>query len=180
MPHQDYDKILKDNIAKIADILFSKVCKLDLENIEPANETMQRTIERRADVLKIATDKRTGEKKLVHLELQSANDPNMAWRMLVYRGLFYERYPLPMEQYVIYLGTGKPTMQTHIDMPYLSFYYNLIAINTIDYEAFVNSDEPEAIILAILADFKNEDNELVIRKILNNLNEKTTGTKKKQ
>ena len=94
MPHQDYDKIFKENIAKIAHILLSKVCKLELENIESVKTTVPRTIERRADVLKMATDKRTGEKKLVHLELQSSNDPNMPWRMLVYKGLFYEIYQI--------------------------------------------------------------------------------------
>ena len=155
MPHQDYDKIFKENIAKIADILLSKVCKLELENIESVKTTVPRTIERRADVLKMATDKRTGEKKLVHLELQSSNDPNMPWRMLVYKGLFYEIYQLPIEQYVIFLGAGKPTMQTEISLPDLWFRYNIIAINTIDYETFINSEEPEEIILAILADFKN-------------------------
>ena len=178
MPHQDYDKIFKENIAKIADILLAKVCKLELENIESVKTTVPRTIERRADVLKMATDKRTGEKKLVHLELQSSNDPNMPWRMLVYKGLFYEIYQLPIEQYVIFLGAGKPTMQTEISLPDLWFRYHIIAINTIDYETFINSDEPEEIILAILADFKNKDKKLVIQQILNNLNEKTKNTKK--
>ena len=75
---------------------------------------------------------------------------------------------------------GKPTMKTHISLPNLSFSYNIIAINTIDYEEFINSDEPEEIILAILADFKNVDKKVIIQKILNNLNEKTKNKKSRK
>ena len=178
--HQDYDKIFKENISKIFHILLLKVCKIDVEYIDKVSTTVPRTIERRADVLKIVIDRRTGEKKLIHAELQSANDPNMPWRMLVYFGLFYELHQLPIEQYVIYLGMGKPTMKTHISLPNLSFSYNIIAINTIDYEEFINSDEPEEIILAILADFKNTDKKIIIQKILNNLNEKTKNKKSRK
>jgi hypothetical protein len=176
--HQDYDKIFKENIAKVATSLVEKLCGISATNWENVPRAIPRTIERRTDWLKIGTDALTNTKYLYHLEFQSANHPTMPMRMLVYRALFTERYYLPMRQFVIYLGEGECTMPNELLMENLAFRYSVISINTIDYEIFVNSNAPEEIILAILADFKGEDKAATIRKILTVLNKKVTNQQK--
>ncbi len=89
--------------------------------------------------------------------------------MLEYYSNFYSQYRLPVKQFVIFVGRGKPSMPTSIEHPDLRFGYRLIVLNEVDYETFVNSDKPEEIILAILANFKGESAVSVIRTIVNNL-----------
>ncbi len=102
----------------------------------------------------------------------------MLHRLLVYFSLFFEKFRLPIKQYVIYLGTGNWTAETQLSMPNISFQYEVICLNTIDYELFVNSEQPEEIILAILADFKKQDKSKVIQRIIKNLKDKTKNKKK--
>lgn len=49
----------------------------------------------------------------------------------------------------------------------LDFRFSVVAINTIDYKIFVQSDAPEEVILAILADFKGEDKAKIVDEIVN-------------
>ena len=178
--HQDYDKILKQNIKKSEATILEHVCRIHATDWQPLPHDVPRTIERRGDWLKIATDMATQTKMLYHIELQAANDEGMAMRMLLYRALYSERYKLQVEQYLIYLGNGVPTMSPRIEQPNLHFEYTIIAMNTIDYEVFLQSEAPESIILAILADFKKEKNEDVVKKILLALQDKTKNQQKLQ
>ncbi len=178
--HQDYDKIIKETMERIGRPILQKLLKIDASSIENLPLAVPRTIERRADFLKIGVDSEDGIKKLFHLEFQSNNHDKMLQRFLVYFSLFFERYNLPVKQYVIYLGLGRWTATTKLKMENISFEYEVICLNTIDYELFVNSELSEEIILAILADFKKENNYIVIQKIVTALKNKTKNKKKLQ
>ena len=152
--HQDYDKIIKETIEKLGTPILQKLLGIDASSIENISSAVPRTIERRADFLKSGIDAVDFVRKLFHLEFQSEVHKKMLERLLVYYALFYEKYEMPVKQYVIYLGAGKWTAETAVDLSNLRFSYEVIAINAIDYELFVNSDQPEEIILSILANFK--------------------------
>jgi hypothetical protein len=79
---------------------------------------------------------------------------------------------LPVEQFAVYLGEKPLTMPSTLQDKNVWFRYSIIAINSIDYELFLASDTPEGMILAILADFKKQDNLDVIGKILLALEQK--------
>jgi hypothetical protein len=51
--HQDYDKIIKENIEKISESIIHKICGITLEFTENISATIPKPIERRADFLKI-------------------------------------------------------------------------------------------------------------------------------
>ena len=176
--HQDYDKIFKETIEKIGTPILQKLLGIEAATIENVPTGIPRTIERRADFLKIGIDNATLLKTLYHLEFQSDVHLTMLQRLLVYFSLFFEKFKLPIKQYVIYLGTGNWTAETHLSMPNISFHYEVICLNTIDYELFVNSEQPEEIILAILADFKKQDKSKVIQRIIKSLKDKTKNKKK--
>ena len=53
----------------------------------------------------------------------------------------------------------------------VNFRYNLIDMKNIDCEMFLNSDKPEAVILAILCDFKDKHKQEVVNTILLKLQE---------
>ena len=145
---------------------MQKLCGLQLLNVEKANATLPRTLERRADFACIGIDAKTLERILSHLEFQSKCDTKMDSRMLFYYALFYDLYRIPVRQYVIYLGSGDWTAPRGIIHGKLNFSYEVIVLNKIDYQTFVNSEEPEEIILAILADFKGKNNAKVIQQII--------------
>ena len=171
-------KFSKEQLKKL-ELLFCKNCLgIEAATIENVPTGIPRTIERRADFLKIGIDNATLLKTLYHLEFQSDVHLTMLQRLLVYFSLFFEKFRLPIKQYVIYLGTGNWTAETHLSMPNISFHYEVICLNTIDYELFVNSEQPEEIILAILADFKKQDKSKVVQRIIKNLKDKTKNKKK--
>jgi hypothetical protein len=178
--HQDYDKIFKENVEKIGLNLLRKLFDLQLEDVEKANATLPRTLERRADYACIATNVATQKRMVQHVEVQAKVHEFMESRMLFYYALYHELYHLPVKQYVIYLGNGKWTGKTTIEHENLNFSFEVIVLNTVDYNLFLDADEPEEIILAILADFKGEKNAEVIKKILVCLRNKTKNKRKLQ
>ncbi len=178
--HQDYDKIFKENIEKIGISILNKICGITVENIENITATLPKTIERRADFIKIGVEKLTNEKTIYHIEFQSNVHLKMGKRKLLYYALLHDKYELPIRQFVIYLGEGNWTAPTVIKHSHLEFRYEVICINSIDYQLFIQSDKPEEIILAILADFKKEDKSTVIKNIIESLHNKTKNTQKFQ
>ena len=170
--HQDYDKVFKENIVKAEKTVLSAICGMPNLLLQELPRAVPRTIERRGDWLKIGIDTNTAERKLYHIEFQTADDDTMPLRMLIYWSLYRELYRLPVEQFAIYLGENPPQMPTMLQEENVWFRYRIIAINTIDYELFLNAETPEAIILAILADFKKQDNFAVVGKILSVLRDK--------
>ena len=164
--HQDYDKILQETVSRVAPSLVEKLCGIKAERWENVSAKLPRTIERRADWLKIGYDTLTGQKRAYHLEFQSGNDPKMPNRMLLYYLLIGEEHQCEVVQFVVFLGEGKCTMPNFIKTDTLNFRFSVVSINTIDYKIFVESAAPEEIILAILADLKGGDKAKIVDEIV--------------
>ncbi len=178
--HQDYDKIIKENIEKISESILHKICGITLEFTENISATIPKTIERRADFLKIGINKATQKKEIFHIEFQTNVHPHMEKRELLYYALLNDKYELPIHQFVIYLGEYNWTTPTHIQHPKLTFSYEVIVLNKLDYQIFIQSEKPEEIILAILADFKKENKENVVRSIIQKVKDKSKNAQKLQ
>ena len=163
-----YDKVFKENIDAVIDNFIRKILKIEIVQSEKVIVKLQRTREREADYLEKVIDK-NGEEFILHIEYQTHNETDMVHRMLDYCSLLLRKYKLPVEQYVIFLGDGKPTMLTKINYRNIQFNYHLIDIKRIDYHEFINSETPEEIILAILADFKKQPLQNVVKEIVNKL-----------
>lgn len=56
----------------------------------------------------------------------------------------------------------------------LAFRYDLVSFHKIDYRHFLNAPQPEEIILAILGDFGNQNELLVVEEIVNRVKTVTT------
>jgi hypothetical protein len=97
----------------------------------------------------------------------------MVHRMLDYKAMLFRKYLISVRQYVIYLGKDKLTMQSSIKTLDLTFKYNLLALNTIDYKIFLNSNQPEEVILSVLANFNKETPENALKHIISRLEETT-------
>jgi hypothetical protein len=168
-----YDKIVKENIESIIPALMNSVLGFKVMESVVIKEKLQQTKEKEADVLRIITDP-SSRKFILHLEFQVDDYKKMLYRMIDYWGLLKSKYHLPVRQFVIYIGNKEPTMKTVLSEDGNYFQFQLINITQFDYLRFLNSTNPEEIILAVLGDFGNEQPEEALLHIIQRLQETKT------
>ncbi len=168
-----YDRIVKENIESIIPALMNSVLGFKVLESTVIKEKLQQTKEKEADVLRIITDP-SGRKFILHLEFQVDDYKKMVYRMADYWVLLKSKYKFPIRQFVIYIGNKEPTMRTVLSEDGNYFQFQLINITQFDYLRFLNSINPEEIILAVLGDFGNEQPANVLSKIIQRLEETKT------
>ena len=164
----DYDRIIKENIETILMALGKKLLGFDIKNPQPISEKLQITIEREPDFLKKVTLEDDHE-IILHLEFQRNNEPEMVYRMAEYKAIIQRKYQIPVRQYVIYLGTDKPTMKTQLPLEEQIKGFEIRNIHEIPVNQVLESDVPEEIVLSILTDYPETDAEQVIARIIKKL-----------
>jgi predicted transposase/invertase (TIGR01784 family) len=166
------DIITKDTIKIITEDIAKYILELDVSDIEFVDKELQRVEKREADI--VAHCKIKGKEAILHLEIQNDNDKAMHQRMLRYYTDIKQRYDtLPLFQYLVYIGKPKLTMQDQIVEENLTFRYNIVDMHTIDCEKFIKMDTPDALVLAILCDFKDKDEKVLLTYIVTRLQELT-------
>jgi hypothetical protein len=169
-----YDKIFRENMEGTLPDVIKDVLHLHIVKSEEIADDIQHTKERRPDLLKRVEDDQ-GKVFILHIEYQRDNEKNMAFRMAEYSIMLQRKYGLPVTQFVIYIGAGKPTMPMRIRNKYLHFWYNLLTFSEIDYQVFLNSDKIEQKMLAILGDLQIEDTEMILQQIVQEIENKGIG-----
>ena len=169
-----YDKILKENLEASIPGLIEKVLGIQSVISEELPDDLQHTKERKPDALKRITDQ-AGQTFILHLEFQVANEPKMVHRMHNYCAMLLEQYELPVRQYVFYLGSSPARMAVSLHNGDLSFRYNLISFQNLDYRLFLSSETPEEILLAVLANFQPQESPTVLDQVLHKLDETASG-----
>ena len=150
--NSQYDKIWRENMQGALPGIIEKVLGINVLYSEDLPGKVQVTSQKELDVLRKVTDT-SGETFILHIEVQTRDDPDMAYRMLEYRVMAEQVYRLPVKQYVIYLGETVSTMPRGISSWGLSFEYTIISIRDLSYRLFLTSDHPQEKLLAILGDF---------------------------
>jgi len=104
---------------------------------------------------------------LIHIELQSNNDPDMPLRMAEYCLGIHRRFSRFPRQIVVYVGSGPLRMPDHLTGPAFSFRYELIDIRALDGEQLLASPQTSDNVMAVLAKLQNERAamETIVRKI---------------
>ncbi len=98
----------------------------------------------------------------------------MHHRMLRYYTDIKQRFDtLELYQYVVYIGKAKLSMKNKIIEQNLNFSYNIVDMHTIDCQKFLDMNNPDALVLAILCDFKDRDELDILTFILQRLEELT-------
>jgi len=149
-----YDKVLKENMEAVLPALMKNLLGIHVADTQELPDDIQHTKERKPDVLKKVTDGQ-GNIFVLHLELQVADETQMAFRMAEYCIMLLRRYGLPVRQYVIYLGEGSPRMKNHIHSEYLQYQFQMVVLSVVDYRSFLSADSSEERLLAILGSFGN-------------------------
>jgi len=174
------DIISKQLIQRIAVDLavYLLGLKIDFDELELLSSENMRVEERRADLVAKVTQQ--GEAFILHIEIQNNNEQIMSLRMLRYYTDIALSYPgLPIRQAVIYIGKAALNMPAGKNDIGLDYQYNLIDMHTIDYQELLKQDSPDAIVLAILCDFKKDSDNEAVKNIVQLLHEKLQGYPKK-
>ena len=165
-------EVLQHLAADIANILL----ELDVEHdsVELLQTEQQRVESRRADMVARMKKRQTGEKLILHVEIQNANDNTMPVRMLRYLSDILLQYPEEMVyQYVVYIGKRPMSMPNQLVLPAFSYQYYLLDMHTIDCRLLLMKDTPEALVIAILCDFKERPTQDMVNYIVTRLHELT-------
>jgi predicted transposase/invertase (TIGR01784 family) len=166
------DITTKDTIKTITQDIAKYILELEVTDIEFVDKELQRIEKREADI--VAHCRVNGIEAILHLEIQNDNDVTMHKRMLRYYSDITMRFDrLPIYQYVVYIGKPSLKMKESIVEQNLKFSYNIIDMHTIDCEKFLAMDSPDALVLAILCDFKQRDEKDIIAYIITRLREIT-------
>ena len=97
----------------------------------------------------------TSERSLIHIELQSTNDPKMALRMMDYWVQvcrLYERFP---RQILLYVGDADMRMESGLAAPNVSFGYEAVDIRDLDGDKLLESADTGDNVIAVLAHLKD-------------------------
>lgn len=167
-----YDKIFRENLEAIIPSLLQNVLGIEAASTEELPDDIQHTKERKPDVLKRVTDVQSNT-FVLHIEFQLADEPQMVYRMAEYYVMLSRKYALPVEQFVIFLGSSKPTMPIRLAHRKMQFEFSLISFTDIDYQLFLRSERPEEVVLAVLADFRGSNAVDVLTQIVQRINETT-------
>ena len=169
----DKDIVSKEIIGRLAAYLAIYLLELPIEpDFQEAMGTEhQRVEDRRADLV-VKLREKGEEPFLLHIEIQNDNDPKMPVRMMRYLTDVLLAYPeFPVRQYLIYIGAEKLTMPDRFEGLDTHHQYGLIDMRTIDCQYLIEKDTPEALVLAILCDFKDRDPQEVVDYIYTRLRE---------
>jgi hypothetical protein len=166
-----YDKVFKENIEAAILSIMQNMLKITAVSMQELPDDIQHTKERKPDVLKKVTDNQ-GNIFVLQIEFQVKDEPEMVYRMLDYYAMLERKYKLPVKQFVIFIGSDKPKMPTHLDREMLKFKFSIVVFSELDYHVFLNSDKPEEIVLGILANFEGEKPENALRQIISRVKEK--------
>ena len=178
MAHKDVisKHILKRILLDMAIYLF----KLDLVDAELLSTEDQRIEDRRSDLLAKVVSAQ-GDTFILHLEIQNDNDRVMPVRMLRYLTDIKLAHPKHrIHQCLVYIGAAPVNMRNTLASPQLSYHYDLIDMRDIDYQTLYNSDSPDALVLAILCDFRGNDPDEIVVHILQKLHALTRHDEKRQ
>lgn len=139
---------------------------IPLREAELMETEQQRIEDRRSDLTARVVDA-SGERYILHLEIQDANRKPMPDRMLRYLTDIRLAHPGEMvHQYLLYIGREPLNMANGIDTHQLHYRYPIIDMHRVDYAQLLVQNSADAVVLAILADFKGQSPEQVVRDLL--------------
>jgi predicted transposase/invertase (TIGR01784 family) len=144
-----YDVALKNVLRRTGGSVLREVTGLTIErwhNVE-LSEVRQRSVDLLGE---------TADGQLVHIELQSSNDGDMALRMAEYAlGIRREfgRFP---EQVVLYVGLAALRMVGKVSGPHLRFECRMVDIRELDGERLIESASLADNVVGVLARLRDQ------------------------
>ena len=163
-----YDKILKENIKMILMPFVKKRLGVKIKIIQPLPEKLQTTLEREVDSSSLV-ETVEGDKFILHLEFEVNPTKDMIYRMGEYHGIEMRKSKLPIKHYVFYLGEKKTKIRTRLKPEEIFSGFELFNMREESPESYLQSEMPEEVILALLADYPKDQADHIFDGILQRL-----------
>jgi predicted transposase YdaD len=143
-----------------------------MESVELLDTEQQRVEQRRADLVARMRRQADGQDFILHIEIQNQNDSIMPLRMLRYFTDIQLAHPgYSIHQHLIYIGRDRLTMPDYFNAPTLAYHYPILDMHTVDCSLLLAQDTPDALVLAILCDFKGKPTQDMVNYIVLRLRE---------
>jgi predicted transposase/invertase (TIGR01784 family) len=170
------DIVSKQALSHLAGDIANLLLNLDvdLNSVELLDTEQQRVELRRADLVARMQKRDNQDPFILHVEIQNSNQADMAGRMLRYFSDIYLQYPKePIHQHLVYIGKKPFSMPTEIVQPQFTYRYAVLDMHMVDCSILLAQDTPDALVLAILCDFKQHPVQDVVNYIVGRLKELT-------
>ena len=160
MPEKDL--ISKQLLQRLLIGFGNRLFGLNIVEAELLSNEQARIESRRADLVARVREA-DGENYILHIEIQNDNQRDMPLRMLrYYSDIALAHLDEKIVQYLLYIGKAPLSMSDRVHGYNLRYCYKVLDMRNQDSEYFLNSNNPDALVLAILCDPKNlEPNALV-------------------
>lgn len=166
------DITTKEALKAIVEDIALYLLKLSVADVRFVDKELGLIEKREADVAALCMI--DGKEAILHIEIQNDNDKTMPIRMLrYYLGIKSQYLGLPIYQFVIYIGKNRLNMADSIIDVNLNFAYKILDMHTIDCNELLSLNTPDAVVLAILCDFKDKNPTDVAYRILSKIQELT-------
>ena len=167
----DKDIVSKEIIKEIGRDISMHILGIDIQGeVTLVDKEWTRIEKRDSDIVF------KNENRIIHIEIQNSHHSNMELRMLrYYRDILFEYKDCTVTQYLIYIGKEKCYMKKEIVRDEISYKYGIIDMKDVACEDLLYHDNPSAVALSILCDFKDKDKQMVVNTILKRLKELTYG-----
>ena len=161
-------QLLKRMAADLANLLLK--LDIDPDSVELLETQHQRVEERRADLVVRAQRRGETESGILHIEIQNSNDTDMPLRMLrYYTDIRFQHRSGALHQYLIYIGKQDLRTPDAWQDNNLSYRYHILDMRTVDCSLLLAQDTPDALVMAILCDFKQRPVQDVVNYIAGRL-----------
>jgi hypothetical protein len=177
MAHE-FDKIFKEESETLIKAIATKVLGIkNFSNTQPVTASLQKTLERDPDWLRRVCHPDPKDDYIFHGEVHGKDEAIILDRDLVYYGLLWHRYHLPVRQVVVYIGRKKKLthIKSELKLLNLEFKIEVINMHEVAYDLFIDSSIPEEVMLAILCDYKGKSKEEIVTQILKQLKKLNQG-----
>ena len=165
-----FDRIFKENGERMFTPFVRKRYGFEVKKSVPLKEKIPKTLEREVDFLyRITTEE--NEDHILHIEFQVSNDKYMIYRMQEYHALLLRKYKMRILHMVLYFGAEKCKMITQLPEEHIFRGFELVCINEIDAEEFLNSEESEMVLLSLLGKYQNEQTGEILNSTFTKLEE---------
>ena len=167
MPEKDLisKQLLKRLLVGFSNQLFN----LDITEAELLNNEQPRIESRRADLVARVKDA-SGKSYILHVEIQNDNQKHMPLRMLrYYSDIALAHVGEKVVQHLLYIGKAPLSMPNQIRDHNLLYHYEILDMRKQNSEHFLNSGNPDAIVLAILCDIREQGPNALVARIIKEL-----------
>ena len=160
MPEKDL--ISKQLLQRLLIGFGNRLFDLNIVEAELLSNEQARIESRRADLV-ARVKEGDGKSYILHVEIQNDNRHDMPLRMMrYYSDIALAHVGETIVQHLLYIGNAPMTMSDHVRGEDWLYRYKVLDMRNQDSEHFLNSDNPDALVLAILCDPKSlEPNALV-------------------